>query len=163
MIVLLSLLLIDHDRPDMPTSFSAILQYTQHGRDGRSKVAWWYLHFSAPSGKLCIYINQSLLILTVHFGSISFILDGVELVLVHAFRLLLIIVVIIVTGGVWMRWVRTEGRVLVGWGMELVCFKLVIIGMGVDVDIDEVGEVFEYIGHGCKLVTLLWEEVLHHF
>jgi hypothetical protein len=41
--------------------------------------------------------------------------------------------------------------------MELVCFKLVVIGMGVDVDVDEIGEVFEDVGHGCELVALLWE------
>lgn len=35
------------------------------------------------------------------------------------------------------------------------CFELVVIGMGVDVDIDEVGEVFEDVGHGCELVAVL--------
>lgn len=41
--------------------------------------------------------------------------------------------------------------------MELVCFKLVIVRVGVDVDIDEIGEVFENVGHGCELVALLWK------
>jgi hypothetical protein len=43
-------------------------------------------------------MNHALLILAMLFHSIPLVLDGVELLLVHAFSLLLIVVVIVVAG-----------------------------------------------------------------
>jgi hypothetical protein len=97
------------------------------------------------------------LVLAMLFHPVPLILDGIKLLLVHAFRLLFLLIVpfVVIAGGEGVGRLGVEGSLLGGW-VEVVC-ELVVVWMGVNVDVDEIGEVLEDIGHSCKLIALLEE------
>jgi len=78
--------------------------------------------------------------------------DLIELLLIHAFRFLLILVIIVI----WTKWfgsirVKTRGRHVGVWVLSV--FSKIVVGIGIYVDIYKVGDVFENIRHHIELVA----------
>ena len=82
---------------------------------------------------------------------ISYLANHLQLLLVQTLRLLLVVVIVFRRVGV--RGIRVEairGRVI---GVRVLSIAEVVVGVSVDVDVDEVGEVFEDVGHHVELVA----------